>query len=97
MISQCPKAVKRCESCRYQFTGVDIIVVKITGEREYMDKNIKLVKQLGNVYLHYLRKCLKELYQEFEFQSLIVPKCTQTGLSEENVKQLADKGCVIER
>ena len=49
--------VSRCHSCTLKFQSTDIVVVKTQGEREWFDqKQGKLRKSSGNVYLHYLNK-----------------------------------------
>lgn len=40
---QCPKSVKRCESCKRQFSNNDSILVKTVGERDYVDKRGKFL------------------------------------------------------
>ena len=69
---QCPKSVKRCESCKRVFSAADHILVKTTGEREFVDKKGKVVRQNGNVYLHYLTSCLKEHKPSFTFDQIVV-------------------------
>lgn len=93
---QCPNQVKRCESCKRNFATSDYIVIKTTGAREYMNKNGKLMKQVGNVYLHYLTNCLKEHDQKFEFHHISVSKQTQSHLSKDNLRSLKDRGCTLE-
>ena len=53
----CPMEVSRCHSCILKFQSTDIVVVKTQGQREWFDqKQGKLRKSSGNVYLHYLNK-----------------------------------------
>lgn len=92
--ANCPKKVKRCENCKIQFLS-DVVVVKTTGERQFKDKKGENVVQTGNIYLHYMTKCLKEFDQNFQFISLIVPTYTQAGLSRGNIDQLVRKGCKL--
>lgn len=67
--------VSRCHSCTLKFQSTDIVVVKTQGEREWFDqKQGKLRKSSGNVYLHYLKKCLKEFDITFTFSKTAVLK-----------------------
>ena len=70
----CPKAVSRCEQCRVAFNNSDIVLVKTAGVRERTDKSGKIVKHTGNVYLHYLTKCLRSYDQQFSFNAITVKR-----------------------
>lgn len=51
--SNCPKVVKRSETCTKRFE-MEFVVVKTYGEHEFYNKKTgKNEKQNGNVYLHY--------------------------------------------
>lgn len=92
---ECPKSVKRCESCRYSFGEVDVVIVKTSGFRQFSKDGV-LTKQIGNVYLHYMTNCHKEFTPNFEFNSIVITKATQAGLADENLARLASKGCLME-
>ena len=64
---RCPKSVQRCEQCRVAFQQADIVLVKTVGVRERTDKSGKLVKYMGNVYLHFLTSVLKNLIRALNF------------------------------
>jgi len=90
----CPKKVKRCEACKILFT-TDIVVIKTSGEREFTDKKGKKNHQHGNVYIHYLTKCIRQYDPMFTFSQLVVPESTQDGLSNGNIQELKRKGCKL--
>ena len=69
----CPKMVQRCEQCRVSFHQADIVLVKTVGICERTDKSGKQVKYSGNIYLHYLTKCLTEFNQNFAVPAITVP------------------------
>lgn len=93
----CPKTVQRCEQCRVAFHQGDIALVKTVGVRERTDKTGKTVKYTGNVYLHYLSKCLKEYDQNFTFAAITVPASTLSFLPEGSRELLTDKGLNIQQ
>ena len=92
----CPKNVKRCESCKFSFGTLDTVLVKSTGTRSFTDNNGKQQHRQGNVYLHYLTKCLMEFDAKFTFTALRVPKRTKELLSANNIRKLVTKGCKLE-
>ena len=56
----CPRQVARCEQCRFNFTNADTVFVCTNGVREFTGpKTGKQRRQSGNIYLHYLKKCLE--------------------------------------
>ena len=92
-----PQSVKRCEECKIAFTAVDVIAVKTTAVREFTNKHTgKKQKQTGNVYLHYLKNCLKGHNQKFEFSAIMVPGQTKKHLSDAQVAKLLSAGCLFE-
>lgn len=93
----CPKSVQRCEQCRTAFNQTDKLIVKSVGVRERTDKLGKVVKYSGNVYFHYLKKCLKEYDQNFSFSSITVPARTLQCLPEGGQAVLEAKGLIIEK
>ena len=54
----CPKKVTTCQSCPTSFRQFDAVLIRTYGTQEFTDKseNQKLVN--GNLYLHFLEKCL---------------------------------------
>lgn len=91
-----PTTVQRCQECRISFMPQDFVGVKTTSDREYTDKNGQKKKSFGNVYLHYITTCLKEFDQNFNFNSINVPKGTQNHLKPSEIHKLKTKGCNIE-
>lgn len=87
----CPKAVKRCHSCKRTFSDADVVLAKTEGNREYTDKNGKKVAYSGNVYIHWLTSCLKE----YDKKLIDVPARTLALLPSSAEKSLRDKGCNI--
>ena len=92
----CPKTVQRCEQCRISFNQADTVFVKTVGVRERTDKTGKISKYTGNVYLHYLTKCLKEFDQKFSFSAINVPIRTLTFLPDGSRERLSRKGLQVE-
>ena len=84
-----PKKVKRCEVCRFEFNCADKYVVKATGVREYTGTSGRLVRQTGNVYLHFLTACLVKFDTTFKYSSLNIPRGTQKFLKREDIDRLA--------
>ena len=92
-----PLSVKRCEECKIAFTTVDVIAVKTTAVREFTNKHTgKKQKQTGNIYLHYLKNCLKGHNQKFEFNAIMVPNQTKKHLSDAQAAKLLSAGCLFE-
>ena len=73
------------------------MLVKTVGVRERTDKTGKIVKYTGNVYLHYLTKCLKEFDQRFSFSAITVPARTLSFLPEGSHESFAAKGLQVEK
>ena len=92
----CPKTVQRCEQCHISFNQADTVLVKTVGVRDRTDKTGKISKYTGNVYLHYLTKCLKEFDQNFSFSATNVPIRTLTFLPEGSCERLNSKGLQVE-
>ena len=63
----CPKSVQRCAQCRVAFHQADKVVVKSVGVRERTDRSGKIVKYTGNLYLHFLTKCLSNTTRNSPF------------------------------
>lgn len=78
------------------FQQADIVLVKTTGVRERTGKSGKFVKYTGNVYLHFLTKCLKEFDQRFSFSAITVPSKTLTFLRDGSRESLEAKGLQVE-
>ncbi|RMX57773.1 hypothetical protein pdam_00006752 [Pocillopora damicornis] len=93
----CPKSVQRCEQCRVAFHQADKVVVKSVRVRERTDKSGKTVKYTGNLYLHFLTKCLSEYDQKFAFSAITVPTRTLTFLPEGGRAILEAKGLYVEK
>ena len=88
--------MQRCEQCRVAFQQADIVLVKTVGVRERTDRSGKLVKYTGNVYLHFLTKCLKEFDQNFKFSAVTVPSKTRKFLPDGSRENLEAKGLKVE-
>ena len=59
---------------------MDVILVKTSGEREFVNKTGQVVQQFANVYLHYMTSCLTKYDQSFTFQKVKMIYCQ--GLKE---------------
>ncbi|XP_065060451.1 uncharacterized protein LOC135687737 [Rhopilema esculentum] len=92
----CPASVKRCQSCKRAFTSSDLVIVKTEGTREWTTANGKQRSSTGNIYVHYLRSCLLDYQQNFEFSIITVSKQTLQLLPENAKARLESQGCVIE-
>ena len=92
----CPKGVKRCQSCRIQFDNSDAVLIRSTGTRdETCAKTGKPMKKVGNVYFHNLVKCLTEHDKNFKYSDVIVLKTTYEKLSGERGKEVVEKQNMI--
>lgn len=91
----CPKSVSRCQQCRIAFQSSDVVLIKTTGVREITDKDGKQKRYMGNIYLHYLTKCLKSYDQKFDFLKVNAPKKTQELLPARAVESLRTKGLTL--
>ena len=69
---------------------------KSVGVRERTDKSGKIVKYTGNLYLHFLTKCVSEYDQKFTFSAITVPARTLRFLSERGRAVLAAKELHVE-
>ena len=92
----CPKSVRRCEHCRIAFNATNILLVKTVRVREITDKTGSKKKFSGNMYLHYLTKCLKQYDLNFNFKMVSVPKRTQEKLPEGGPEQIRKKGMILD-
>ena len=72
------------------------MLVKSVGIRERTDKSGKVVRYSGNVYFHFLTKCLKEHDQKFEFSAITVPARTLQFLPDGGKAMLEAKGLNVE-
>ena len=59
---------------------------------ECNEKSGKIVKIAGNLYLHFLTKCLTKYDQKFSFPQIMVPSGTNTFLPEGGRAMLETKG-----
>lgn len=74
----CPKQVKRCQYCRRDFLSKDLLVIKTFGDRgEFENERGQLVPTEGNIYVHFLTKCLTEYDGKFLFSEVVVPDRTR--------------------
>ena len=87
--------MKRCEQYKRQFGKTDRILVKTTGEREYVNKKGEVVQQVANVYLHYLTSCLVQFETSFKFENIQILKDTQNLLTKSQLQRLVVKGCKL--
>ena len=69
---------------------------KSVGVRERTGKSGKIVKYTGNLYLHFLTKCLSEYDQKFTFSAITVPARTLKFLPERGRAVLAAKELHVE-
>ena len=88
--------MKRCEQCRIVFGEQDKMLVKTTGVREITDKEGKRRKITGNVYLHFLTKCLKSYVSNFNFGMIVAPKQTQERLPKDGAEKLKNCGVKLQ-
>ena len=92
----CPKRVKRCETCRFEFNGTDKYVVKTVGVREFTGKPGSIERHQGNVYQHFLTTCLTKFDKTFQYSLLKIPKRTQQSIKREDMARLSKKGYNVE-
>lgn len=91
----CPKKVQRCQQCLHSFTDADKFVIKTTGVREITDKSGNKKTFPGNIYLHFLTKCLKAYDQMFSFSMIVVPNETKEQLNDNWKPALRKKGIKV--
>ena len=78
------------------FNQADKVLVKSVGIRERTDKSGRVIRYTGNVYFHFLTKCLKEYDQKFEFSAITVPTRTLQFLPDGGKAMLEAKGLHVE-
>ena len=88
----CPPSVSRCQQCCTGFGSADIAVVKTSGKRERCGKKDQVMKYHGNIYLHFLTKCLKQHDVKFAFEKIAVTKNAQHSLPDSVKLMLEGKG-----
>lgn len=71
------------------------VIVKSHGVISYTDKQGRLQKREGPVYLHFLEDCLKEYFTEFEYKNIEVPVGTNKLLEADEKVFLKSLGVVI--
>ena len=72
------------------------MLVKTEGILDYTTAGEKRKSTSGNIYIHYLRACLIEHQQNFEFSMLRVLKSTLTYLPHNAKEKFIKQGCKIE-
>ena len=87
----CPLSVKRCQTCRRVFSDSDWVLVKTEGICEYTTTGGKRKSAIGDICIHYLRACLIEHQQNFNFSMLRVLKSTLTYLQIMQKRNLLSK------
>ena len=91
-----PKSVKKCQQCRMDFNDMnDKCVIKTVGAREVTDDSGKRKTYTGNIYLHFLKKCLESYDFNFDFNQVIVPEKTKDQTPESWKKALRKHGLNI--
>ena len=93
----CPSSVSKCQQCRTVFASADIAGVKTSGKRERYGKKGEVMKYHGNIYLHFLTKCLKQHDSNFAFEKIAVTKNTQDSLPDSVKLMLEAKEVTFER
>ena len=90
--TNCPKQVKRCESCKFQFNVSHVVLVRTMVNRSWTDKNGNKRNTSGNVYLHYLITCLKDHDDDFSFNKVTVLKEAINRLPDDSKQKLKKQG-----
>ena len=73
----------------------DKLVIKTVGLKEFTDKLGNKKTSSGNLYLHYLTKCLKSYDNNFTYGMVIVPRQTKEDIPEIWKAALRKKGIRI--
>ena len=71
--------------------------MKTSGKRERYGKKGEVMKYHGNIYLHFLTKCLKQHDSKFAFKKIAVTKNTQDSLPDSVKLMLEANGVTFER
>ena len=89
----CPKSVKRCQVCNRSFSEADIVIIKTQGVREYhCSKTGKEKRSQGNIYIHFLTKCLTTHDKNYKVENVRVPHCTSEKLASNVLQYYRKKG-----
>ena len=73
----------------------DKCVIKTVGAREVTDDSGKRKTYTGNIYLHFLKKCLESYDFNFDFNQVIVSEKTKDQTPESWKKALRKHGLNI--
>ena len=92
----CPKKVSVCNSCPIPYGPQDIALVRTTGTREFITKSGKEKQVSGNIYIHFLDKCLKKQTKEFSYKFIHVSKKTQELCGAKAVESFKRRGMIID-
>lgn len=69
------KSVRRCHQCKKLFVDIsDLFVIKTFGMQNVTEKSGTIKKYTGNIYLHYIQKCLYNWDSEFYFGAVNFPE-----------------------
>ena len=68
------------------------MIVKTHGVVEYTDKQGRLQKREGAVYLHFLEECLKGYFPNFKYDEMQVPNDTANSLQNDERQFLQSLG-----
>jgi len=86
------KESTKMSTMSHSFTDADKFVIKTSGSREVTDKTGVKKTYPGNIYLHFLTKCLKTYDQKFSFAAIVVPDATKEQLHDNWKPILRKKG-----
>ena len=92
----CPKKVTVCNSCPIPYGPQDIALVRTTGTREFTTKSGKEKQVSGNIYMHFLDKCLKKQNKDFTYNFIRVPKKTQELCGPNVIASFKKRGMIID-
>ena len=92
----CPKKVSVCNSCPVPYGPQDIVLVRTTGTRDFITKSGKEKQATGNIYIHFLDKCLRKQNKDFSYAFIHVLKKTQELCGDKGVLSFKRRGMKID-
>ena len=84
-------------NCKILFNHLDVVIVRTTGIREYTDTKGKQCKKSGNIYIHYMQKCIEEYDSFFSFKKIVVLKETLKHLPADALAKFRKQGLKTEK
>ena len=73
-----------CYGCSIKLAGRGRFVIRVFGQRKYIEKKNERKSRLANMYFHFYNECVTSKFPDFKVKDLVIDHTTQQSLSEED-------------